>query len=166
MDIPSSKNSEFKRQSHHVQFPAPGPAHEPAHPAPAKGRQTANLKLGSRWLKRLAILATVLIFAGLAYGYWHTKSELNNLSNPKTAGQNETQQVVGKVGKLVSLPGGETPTLATVNDASKLKSQVFFADAQNGDKVLIYNHAGKAVLYRPSTNKVVAYSKINLNGSQ
>jgi len=101
----------------------------------------------------------------LAHGYVHTKNELTKLSNPQTAGQTETQQLVSQVGKLVDLPTGETPTLATVKDASKLKNQSFFTDAQNDDKGLIHTKAGKAVLYRPSTNRIIQYSKVNLNGS-
>jgi len=117
--------------------------------------------LKRRWWIVLLILAVIgLLFLG--YGYIHTKNELTKLKNPSTAGKTETQQVIDKVGKLVQLPSGETPTLATVNDATKLKNQAFFAGAQNGDKVLIYSKAGKAVLYRPSTNKIIAYSPVNL----
>ena len=63
------------------------------------------------------------------------------------------------------MPSSEAPTIATVNDITKLKGQAFFADAKNGDKVLIYTKAGKAVLYRPLTNKVIEYSTVNLNGN-
>jgi hypothetical protein len=135
-------------------------------PQDQKKRKRPPINLSRQWLIRGAVILVIIAVGALAYGYIHTKNELNKLSNPKTAGQSETQQLISKIGKLVNLPTGETPTLATVNDASKLKTQAFFADAQNGDKVLIYNHAGKAVLYRPSTNKVIAYSRISLNGGQ
>jgi hypothetical protein len=117
--------------------------------------------LKRRWWLILLVLALIGLSV-LGYGYIHTKNELTKLKNPSTAGKTETQSLIDKVGKLVQLPSGETPTLATVNDATKLKNQAFFASAQNGDKVLIYSKAGKAVLYRPSTNKIIAYSPVNL----
>jgi hypothetical protein len=90
------------------------------------------------------------------------KSELENLkSNPEQILQNETASLVSKVGELVTLPD-EQPTVATVTDPSLLKDQPFFAQAQTGDKVLIYALAKKAVIYRPSTNKVIEVAPINL----
>jgi hypothetical protein len=114
----------------------------------------------SQWNKRLnkffgnngrLILISIIaiLFIALIYGYIHTRNELNRLSNPKETSQNETQKLVDKVGKLIVLPSDETPTAATVNDVSKLKSQEFFARSQNGDKVLVYAKSGRAVLYRP-----------------
>jgi hypothetical protein len=107
----------------------------------------------------LAILAII----GLVYGYLHTKSQLEAARQPQAQGQSQTTQLQDKVAKLVELPTGESPTIATINDIAKLKGQAFFADAKNGDKVLIYTKAGKAILYRPSTNKVIEYSTVNLN---
>ena len=60
----------------------------------------------------------------------------------------------------------EVPTVATVSDVSKLKNQAFFANAKNGDKVLIYQNAKKAILYRPSSNKIVEFGPINLGAAQ
>jgi hypothetical protein len=111
------------------------------------------------------IIAAVIIFLG--YGYFHSQSELKatKTTAEKSHQQTSSSQVINQVGKLVTLPAGETPTVATVNDAAKLKSQPFFADAKNGDKVLIYSKAGKAVLYRPSTNRIIEYSRVNLGSS-
>jgi hypothetical protein len=102
----------------------------------------------------------------LAYGYVHTKNELKRLSDPKTAAQDQAQDLTTKVGKLIVLPSDNNPTIATVKDADKLKAQEFFARAQNGDKILYYPKSSRAVLYRPSSNKVVEYSKVNLNNNQ
>lgn len=72
-----------------------------------------------------------------------------------TTDTKEADDTVAKVGKLVLLPEGEQATLATVTDVTKLKGQSFFAKAQNGDKVLIYEQSKKAILYRPALNKVI-----------
>jgi hypothetical protein len=98
------------------------------------------------------------------YEYIHTKNQLNAAKNPETAGKTEIEQIQSHINGTVNLPN-ETPTLATVSDAAKLKTQVFFKDAQNGDKVLIYPHAGTAILYRPSTKKVIEYAPVNLGSS-
>jgi Na+-translocating ferredoxin:NAD+ oxidoreductase RnfG subunit len=111
-------------------------------------------------LLALAVIALIL----MAYGYVHTKHQLNEAKNPSTAGKTEIQQIINQISKSVALPNNETPTLATVNDVGKLKNQNFFKNAQNGDKVLIYSKSGQAVLYRPSTKQVIEYAPINLNG--
>jgi hypothetical protein len=64
------------------------------------------------------------------------------------------------VGKLILLPSGETPTIMTVTDKQKLTGQQFFANAKNGDKVLIYEKAKKAFLYDPVADKIIEVSPI------
>ena len=64
--------------------------------------------------------------------------------------------MVKKVNKLIYLPQEETPTVATVTDAAGLaKTQVFYKEANNGDKVLIYFKAQKAYIYNPTKNILV-----------
>jgi hypothetical protein len=147
-------------------IPPPAPRPEPAReePAPRK-RRLKRAQPGKKWLKTVLIAIILVGVAWLAHGYINTRNQLEQLSTGGTAGQSPTQQLVSKVGKLVDLPTGETPTIATVNNASKLKSQAFFASAQNGDKVIIYTKAGKGVLYRPSTNKIIEYSTVNLGST-
>jgi hypothetical protein len=135
----------------------------PAEPIHKPKTRIRTVSPDRKWWKPLLIFLAVTAVLWLTYGYIHTKNQLQQLSNPQTAGQSETQQLVNRVSKLVELPAGETPALYTVNDASKLKSQAFFSAAQNGDKVLNYSKANKAVLYRPSTNKVIEYSTPNLS---
>ena len=56
----------------------------------------------------------------------------------------------------------EEPTIATVSNIEALRSQPFFANAKNGDRVLIYVNARKAVLYDPVNNKIVEATPINI----
>jgi hypothetical protein len=133
-------------------------------------KQSAKTKklgffFGRRWL--LILIALLVVGLGvLTYGYVHTKNQLNAAKNPAAAGKTQTEQIVNQVSKYLELPTGETPTLATVNDVSKLKSQTFFRNAQNGDKVLIYTKSGRALLYRPSTKKIIEYAPVNLGQGQ
>jgi hypothetical protein len=85
------------------------------------------------------------------------------LSKGTASIQAETDATIAKVGKLIALPTDEKPTVATVTDASKVKDQPFFQNAQNNDIVLIYTKAQKAILYRPSTNLIVEVGAVNIN---
>lgn len=81
-------------------------------------------------------------------------------SDPAVADRAELQQIVEKIGEFMVLPTGEEPTLATVVDKSVLQDQTFFEQAENGDKVLIYTNARKAILYRPDIHKIIEVAPI------
>jgi hypothetical protein len=139
-----------------------------------KSRRPIKLKISLRGFKKFVIkkwrlllsLLVVIVITVLAYGYINTKHDLENLSGNKAASQDAKNELVKKVGKLVELPTNEVPSTATVSDSSKLQNQEFFANSKNGDKVLVFAKSGRAVLYRPSTNKVIEFSKVNLNTNQ
>lgn len=71
--------------------------------------------------------------------------------------------LVEKVSKIFVLPTDETPTIATVEDPNLLEDKIFFAEAQKGDKVLIYAKAKKIILYSVSQNKILEVAPINLD---
>ncbi len=113
----------------------------------------------------LAIVVTVLAIGLLSYGYFSTKNELSKLTDPQAAAQAEAEDLAKQISVFLELPKDETPTLATVSDVTKLQEQLFFQKAQNGDRVLVYAQAQRAVLYRPSTKKVIEYAPVNLEGA-
>lgn len=108
-------------------------------------------------------LAAVVIAAGIATSYFYIQNEKTKklLKDPELAAKEQLKGVVEQVAKLIDVPKGEEPQVATVSDVKKLKDQPFFANAKNGDKVMIYNKAGRAILYRPSTNKIIEIAPIN-----
>lgn len=85
------------------------------------------------------------------------------MANPTVLADEELAQTINSVSKLIELPQGEKPILATVSDREKLSGQLFFEKAQVGDKVLLYVAAKKGVLYRPSSNKVINVASISVN---
>lgn len=91
------------------------------------------------------------------------KQEAGKSLGAQSQAEDEAKALQAEIGKFLELPSNETPTVATVSDASKVKNQAFFANSQNGDKVLIFSKAGKAVLYRPATKKIIEVAPINLN---
>ncbi len=111
------------------------------------------------------VVPVIAVVAIIAAGYMY--SQLRVLKqNPQAVAQKEVADLVAKVGKLVVLPEGENPTVATVSDPQALKDQPFFAKAVQGDKVLIYAEAKKAVLYSVSLNKVIDVAPLNIGATK
>lgn len=111
------------------------------------------------------IVLVILLLASLgAAGYLFNQVRILK-QNPEKQAQEDTAKLIEAVGKLIVLPEGETPTVATVNDPEKLKDQPFFANAKAGDKVLIYTNAKKAILYSPTENKIVEVAPLNIGAA-
>lgn len=121
-----------------------------------------NLNTAKEYVKQhvlVILVGVVVLSSGTAIYFYNEYSALQH--DPKKVSQEEVNKVVAQVSKLMFLPEGETPTLATVADLNKLKGQSFFAKAKIGDKVLIYANAKKAILYNPGSNKIVEVAPIN-----
>ncbi|SRR5258708_3650198 len=106
------------------------------------------------------LLIAGLVGAGIMYGFIQYQ-RMKNPENDTISSAKNADTILGTVGKLIELPK-EIPTIATVSDITKLKGQAFFAPAKNGDKVLIYNIAKEAILYRPSNNKIIEVAPVNM----
>jgi uncharacterized protein YneF (UPF0154 family) len=96
------------------------------------------------------------------YQYWKLQKQVNT----KQITQEEVKKITGQVGRLMLLPTNETPTIATITDITKLNGQVFFKNAHNGDKVLIYSNNREAILYNPQKNIIVNVAPVNFEGTQ
>jgi hypothetical protein len=72
----------------------------------------------------------------------------------------EQENILRVIGKTIELPV-ETPQIAIVSDADVL-NQPFFANAENGDYVIVYPETGKVLLYRPATKKVINFANIQI----
>ena len=127
-------------------------------PAPKK-----QPKLGARFVKKqlpwIIIAVLVIVSAFLFFEYHLAQNKLNSNSQQYYA------TMTKKLGKLILLPANETPTIVTVKDANKARSQVFYADSQNGDITFVYSKEHKAILYRPSENIIVNVAAVNLTTS-
>lgn len=119
--------------------------------------------------KRFSALTLSLLIAGLVAiggggtGFYFYKQYSSLKNNPQQEAEKETKDILAKVSKIYELPKDEEPNLATVMDKEKLKGQQFFAAAENGDKVLIYVKAKQAIIYRPSVNKIISVSPVNVD---
>lgn len=110
------------------------------------------------------IVAALLILAGIGgtyYFYRQYNKAKALLSDPNAVDKAESEVILGKIKKLMILPSNENPSIATVLDAGKLKDQPFFANAENGDKVVIYTKSQIAILYSPGKNLIVNVAPIS-----
>ncbi len=113
--------------------------------------------------KIVLIVLAVLALAGIAAAIFYYREYRLLKTNPQVASEEEVQSLVAEIGKVMRLPGDETPSLATVLDKEKIKDQPFFQNAENGDKLLAYTKAMKAILYRPSEKKIIEVAPLNLD---
>lgn len=114
-------------------------------------------------LVRVVLAVIVVIILGVSVYYFLQYQRTQQLlKNPNLAAQVEVQTLVSRVGRLMDLPKGEQPTIATVSDVTKLQGQSFFKNAKNGFKVLIYTKAKKAILYDPKEDKIVEVTVLAL----
>lgn len=107
----------------------------------------------------------ILGASGTAYYFWKKAKQdviVVDHTNPE---KTEVDQLVAQVSKLLLLPEGETPTVATVSNPESLRGQSFFAHAKIGDKVLIYTKARKVILYDPIHNRIIDIAPLNPGGS-
>ena len=119
-------------------------------------KQLINIKISRRNLEKffpflLIILVVVVLLVGSTIFFYNKYKKASKSQQPLT----EIEQIVRNVSQLMEVPVGETPTLATVSDKTKLQNQDFFQFAENGDRILVYSQAKKAILYRPSINKII-----------
>ncbi len=114
----------------------------------SKTSPTKNISFG---LLTLSVVMAVALGAGGMYVY-------TTYTTGKPAG--ELASIQARLADAMVLPD-EQPTFATVSDVTKLRNQPFFAHAANGDKLLVYGEAKKAILYRPATNKIIEIGPVN-----
>lgn len=120
-----------------------------------------NMKSLQRWnmlkgrplvLSILIVSIIVVVFIStlrLIHGYWLWSSE-------EAREVTLVEETIAAASKLILLPEGEVPLVATIVDVNSLKvEQAFYKDAQNGDRLLLFGESLKAVLYSPDRNIIV-----------
>jgi len=122
------------------------------------------MKLSQKTLIIIGIILLIILASTPSY-YFYTqyKKAQQRLDNPNIAATEETKALIDRVGQHIVLPVDEQPTVATISDKEKLKDQPFFANAKNGDKVLIYNLARRAILFDPVADKIIDVAPINIS---
>jgi len=126
-----------------------------------------NKKESHRSFSPAIVIITCLIVAGLISIIVIQYQQLRNLhqgSDSVATNQQDVQRLVAKVSQLTQLPQ-EEPYVATIQNIDEIQNQAFFSFAKNGDKVLIFPAAKKAVIYRESDHKLINMGPIEINNS-
>lgn len=111
-------------------------------------------------------MVLIALLASSVYFFIQYQNTQKLLKDPAQADKGDVKMLIAKVGMIMALPDDEVPTIATVSDKSKLRDQVFFLRAENGDKVLIYSNAKRAILYRPSSNKIIDVTSVAITSPE
>lgn len=138
--------------------------------APKQENISRANKSGNKFGLFVLILIALIAIAGFAWSfkkYIETKKQLTvatSVEGQQEMAKQEVNKLLERVGKLIVLPAEEEPTVATIADVEALKKeQSFYIDAKNGDKVLIYMQAKKAIIYDEERNILVNVGPIFMN---
>lgn len=135
----------------------------------ASAAKSNSVRSNGRLIAEIVLLLAVIVVSAFAFKYHNDAQSLHNQlvaaqTNPQALVTKQTDAIVASVARLMQLPSDETPTVADVADAAAAKAQSpFFSTAENGDKVLMYVKKGQAILYRPSTGKVILVAPLTFN---
>ena len=81
------------------------------------------------------VVVAIVIITGIAAYFYNTSG--SSSEKTQASEQKDAQALIAELEKIVVLPTGEEPTIATITDPEKLKDQPFFANAKAGYKVLV-----------------------------
>lgn len=134
-----------------------------------KTASSARNKEGDLNLKNtiliLLLFALLCGFAWYFYAYKKAQKEISYLTEQMQVNQmskEEVDQLLEEVSKLMILPEDQgEPMIATIKDVELLKkNEPFYVNAQNGDKLIIYQD--RAIIYSPARHKIVNVGPVYL----
>ncbi len=111
------------------------------------------------WAKIIFIGGPLLVVALIAAGV------LLQMRQDSNNNMNDVRIVAERVGRHYTLPRDETPALATVTDKQSLQTK-FLQQANNGDKILIYQKAKRVIIYRPDTDRIIDVGPVSVAPAQ
>jgi len=113
---------------------------------PARRIPNAFFRAPRRALVTVLAVGLIVTIGYIAFG----------MQTPEQKAAKELAAATAAVGKLMILPDGDQPILATVTDAKTLiAQQAFFAGSINGDQLLLFPKSMKAVIWSPSRQLIV-----------
>ncbi|MBU0569598.1 hypothetical protein KKB40_02345, partial [Patescibacteria group bacterium] len=100
------------------------------------------------------------------YQYLQIRKELAYLKTfegQQTLALSQQDELLKRVGKLIVLPTDEEPTIATIADVDVLsEEQPFFKGASNGDSLIVYSKAQRAIIYSHEKDTLINVGAVYL----
>lgn len=112
--------------------------------------------LRTKWLAPGLIVLLVIGVCLLAF---------NNRTKHIGSIPNKEVSIITTIGQHYLLPEDEEPAIASVTDKTKLNSTLA-RRAENGDRILIYQKNRQAIVYRPSIDKIVDITPVQIDVPQ
>lgn len=103
--------------------------------------------------KRVASAVLIVALLCVVLGIYFYLSAQKDLDDPA--------YIIDRISEHIVLPDDEKPGMLTITDRSKVKTD-FLQSSATGDKVLIYQNHKKAIIYRPSKDRVVDILDVNV----
>lgn len=118
----------------------------------------------------VVLFASTLVSGAIAYSFYQ-QSQVNydasaaNALN-QTSSADQYAELISKVREVVLVPSDEQPTIAAIADVEQVRAEnpSFYADAQNGDIVLIFST--KAIIYRETPGLIVNIAPVIREGTE
>lgn len=127
--------------------------------------------------KKKDVIVSIIFFFGVTLGAGGIFAYQYYMNKPVPVAATEElpdkpppQEVLGLIETVETsvpdIPKNEYPSIATIDDVSKLSDQAFFDGAKEGDKLMIYTVSKRAILYRPDTKQVVRQAPVEVVGDK
>ena len=120
---------------------------------------------GGMWGKLIALVVIILIALVAYYGWFAFKPKTDSQIDKAT--EQQVLAIVSEVSDLMVLPEGELPQVAEIKDAELASvEQPFLAGSVDGDILLVYADAGKAIVYSPKRNLIVNVGPVQVGNQE
>ena len=119
----------------------------------------------------LTAIIGIIGFAGWSfYNYQKAKEKvvkLSTIEGQQELAEQSLENLLNRIKSHMILPEDEEPTVATITSVETLiQEQPFFKGAQNGDKVIVYVGAKKAIIYSPGRNVIVNVGAVYVEANE
>ncbi|OGG41604.1 hypothetical protein A2837_00410 [Candidatus Kaiserbacteria bacterium RIFCSPHIGHO2_01_FULL_46_22] len=114
----------------------------------------------------VVLLLLLVIISGIFFAhrsYFNPEAVANREAERQKA---ENEELIEEVGKLMILPQ-EEPLIYQIDDPELLMSeQPFFVGAEEGDKLIVYPNAAKAIIYSQTRKMIVNVGPVTFDEGQ
>lgn len=105
--------------------------------------------------KKILSLLIIIVIVVLGYAIFKKFNPANSSAVEGQLSDKEIQVLVKKVSKLINVPE-EIPVVATIIKADQLiAEQKFYVGSKDGDYLIVFPKAQKAIIYREGENKLI-----------